>query len=264
MALVKPILRRPANIPASRNGSAWHEVTDPARPRMIVAAEGGEKEGKDHFALTADGPIYIHSFDWGLDGVVQKFSGKKKIKVADYKLEVQPGQADEQTVAESADRLWGEFYGNFRDSLASTAAEGLVLVDTESETWELMRLARFGKLSEIMPHFYTKVNAEYRNFIRLSEQGNNVCFLRKMKDEWENYIDPKGREKGRRTGKLVATGFRDMRFLAQVNVRCERIDLDSGGSEFQITVTDCRQNPSVNGMVMENDWNLLLAMVFAE
>lgn len=253
---------RPANGTSASSGAGFVLASSPVYHRLIVNAEGEEKSGKNHFGFSAPGPIYEHSFDIGNEGVVQKFQSDKKIYIAEYELATQPGEADARAVAESADKLWQQYLSNYRDGLAS-CGNGTTLVDTGTETWELLRLARFGKLTQVMPHHYGPVNKEMQEMIREGFGHKcNVVFLHKQKDEWENYVDGTGKEKGRKTGRKTRVGFNDLPFLVQVNVHCERVDQQGGGSDFQITVEDCRQNPDLNGVVMPNDFELLLGQVF--
>ena len=261
-----PIARRTVSPrPSNGNraaGTGFVQASAPTIHRLIVNAEGEEKSGKNHFAFSAPGPIFEHSFDIGNEGVVQKFQSQKKIMIAEYELEVQPGEGDQREVAEAANKVWDQFIANYRDGLAS-CGNGTTMVDTGTEMWELLRLARFGKLTQVMPHHYGPVNKEMQEAIREGFGHNcNVVFLHKRKPEWENFIGSDGKEKGRKTGKMTRVGFSDMPFLVQVNAVCERVDQEGGGSEFQITVDDCRQNPSINGITLPNDFEVLLGMVF--
>lgn len=243
---------------------AFIRATAVTKPRLIINIQGPEKTGKDHMALTyTGGPIYVHSFDIGLEGVVQKFQNTREIYVAEYELTVQPGQASDREVGEAANRVWEQFVANYRDSLASTRKSGLVLCDTGSEAWELLRLASFGKLTQVMPHHYSKPNAEFRDLVREGYDATNVAWLHKMKDEWENYVDSQGKEKGRKTGNKSAVMMKDIPFLVQANVETSRENLLDGGCNFQCRVLDCRLNPDLTGMMMENDFDQLLAMVEA-
>lgn len=262
-----PVVRRPT--PSARpsngnKGAGFVQATGPTIHRLIVNAEGEEKSGKNHFAFTAPGPIFEHSFDIGNEGVVQKFQSQKRIMIAEYELEVQPGEGSAAEVAEAADKVWSQFLSNYRDGLAS-CGNGTTMVDTGTEMWELLRLARFGKLTQVMPHHYGPVNKEMQEAIREGFGHNcNVIFLHKLKDEWENYIGADGKEKGRKTGQKKRVGFSDMPFLVQVNLLCQRTDVDGGGSIFEITVEDCRQNPDVDGVTLPNDFPTLLDMVFTD
>lgn len=244
---------------------AFIRATSAVKQRLILNIQGVEGSGKDHMALEYDrGPIYIHSFDQGLEGVVQKFQNKREIYWAEYELTIQPGEATDREVGEAANTVWEQFKANYRDSLSSTRTEGMVIVDTGTESWELLRLASFGKLTQVMPHHYAKPNAEYRDLVREGYDATNVVWLHKMVDIWENYTDSKGQEKGRKTGEKGFKGMNDMSFLVQGNVQTWMERRDSGGCDFHCTVMDkYRLNPDMIGMTLDNSFTQLLDLTFA-
>ena len=232
------------------------------KPRLIANIQGPEGTGKDHMALEySRGPIYVHSFDQGLDTVVQKFQHKREIYTAEYELSMQPGDGTDKEVGQAANVVWEQFKSNLMDSYASTRKEGMVLVDTGTEVWELLRLAYFGKLTQVMPHMYAKPNAEFREIVREGFDACNVVWLHKMKDEWIN--DEKG--KGTRTGEKKYAGMNDIPFLVQVNVQTWHSVRESGvGLDFHATILDkCRPNPDLCGTELDNNFQQLLEMVMA-
>jgi len=231
--------------------------------RIIVSLTGEEKTGKNHTAFTASAPLFVHSFDIGLDGVVQKFQREKEIYVADYELSIQPGEASPQEVAEAADKVWTQFISNYRDGLAS-CGNGTTVVDTDTECYELLRLARFGRVANVLPHMYGPVNAELRDMVRESyDHDANVFFLSKKTDVWENYVDANGKERGRKTGEKARKGFGDLPFLVQVVATTTREDT-SEGTVFGVTIEDCRLNPSANGVSVPNDYEFIMSAIFED
>lgn len=202
--------------------------------RMIISVAGQEKQGKTRFGLTAPGPIALFNLDIGLEGVIDQFVDKKEIQVADfnYRDATKPSEWEE---------MWERMKKAYYTALSSPRIRSLV-VDTASELWELVRLARFGKLDRVQPYHYGPVNAEFRDLIRKSYDSNkNVILLHKMKRE---YIDDKA------TGNYERSGFGDTPYLVQANLLTWRItgmDRLTGGKRedgytgFGITVVDCRQ-----------------------
>lgn len=275
MALQRPQPRSqtqtsaPSPSRAKSNGNvkapAFIRAESQVKQRLILNVQGPEGTGKNHLSFTYDrGPIYVHSFDIGLDGVVQKFQDTREIYVAEYELKVQPGEATDREVGDAANKVWEAFVSNYRDSLSSTRDEGLVLCDTGTEAWELLRLASFGKLTQVMPHNYAKPNAEFRDLVREGFDATNVVWLHKMKDEYENYLDSKGQEKSRKTGAKSAKMMNDIPFLVQGSVETFSEPRDGGGVDFYMRVLDkYRLNPDLVGMVLENDFNTLLDLTFA-
>lgn len=201
-----------------------------SRPRMILSISGLEKQGKSHFSLTAPGPIAFFSMDTGEEGVVEKFENKKEINIIriDRVDNDSPGQAPKEF-----DRFKKAYNFALKDKLIRT-----IIIDTATEIWEILRMARFGKLTQVMPFQYGPVNAEYRALIRDAyNYDKNLILLHKMKAQ---YINDK------RTGEWERAGFSDTGFLVQVNAQIYRYAPQDGG-DFAIFIKDCRQNPDVAG-----------------
>ena len=230
-----------ANTPAAPPslGGSFKVANTIAARRMIMAVDGLDKQGKTHFALTAPGPIAYQSLDIGAEGVMEKFQTSKTIYAADYGLIIEKGESQE-SIMKKALPVWDQFFDDFQLAL-KRAAEGLVRTivwDTGSELWELLRLARFGKLIQIMPHHYTALNSEYRNMVRaVYGTPTNMVILHKLKAEWK---DNPATGKGSKTGAYERAGYADTAFLVQVNAGVYR-----NAEGFHLVVKNCRQNPDV-------------------
>ena len=212
----------------------FERATAEARRRLILSVEGRVKQGKTHFALTAPAPIAIQSLDMGLDGVVQKFQRNKVIHVASY-----PGitakelkTLNESEVVARMSEVWEQFVTDYEWGLANART---VVWDTATEAWELVRLARLGKLGQIKPHHYTMVNMEFREIVRRAENSNtNLLLLHRLKKEYVN---------NESTGKWERAGFSDIGSWVHVLARVYRAE-----DGFHLTVQDCRQNAQLWGM----------------
>lgn len=220
---------------------------DPSvQDRMIVSVRGLEKQGKTHFALTAPDPIAVFSLDIGTEGVVSKFKRDgKKIIIKDLST---GGDADE------GEKVWEGFKKAYSACLQDSQVK-TVVIDTETELWELIRLARFGKLTQVMPYHYGPVNGEYRKVIREAyDSSKNLILLHKMKPKYVN---------DKRTNEYERAGFNDVGFLAQVNCQVYRDPVDEGG-EFNLEILDCRQNADASGEVLSGpmaSWDFLASTV---
>lgn len=198
-------------------------------PRIIMSIEGLEKQGKTHFALTAPGPIAMFSTDIGEEGVVSKFKDKDIWVMSIDKVD--------ENSTEQAPKEYARFKTAYTDVLRGKDVR-TVVIDTATEIWEILRMARFGRLTQVMPYQYGPVNAEYRALIREAyTYDKNLILLHKMKPQ---YINDK------RTGEYERAGFGDTGFLVQVNAQVYRYSPSDGG-EFVIYVRDCRQNPDLTG-----------------
>jgi len=224
--------------------SGFNIANKAAKRRLIVSVEGTQKSGKDHFALTAPGDIYVHDFDFGLDGVIQKFQDKKKIFVAEYKLDIPAGTAI-QDAADTARPVWEKFQDNYYEGLKKGRTS---VLDTATDSYEVLRMAEFGKLQQVMPHHYTPVNQAMKSMFRAaSDTDSNLIVLNRMKEEWINKV-VNGKEKGEKTGNWIMAGYSGTYFEVQVCTRAYKED-----GQFKLLIFDCRFNPDLEGMVLEGD-----------
>jgi hypothetical protein len=198
---------------------------------MIVSVEGHEKSGKTHFALTAPGPIAFQDIDVGTEGVVdQPQFADKTIHLAEYGLDF-PYQ---QKVAE---QTWKQFIHDYKTLLGSDVRTGII--DNASEAWELLRVAKFGRLEKVLAHLYGPVNAEFRGLLRLGYKSDvNLILLHKVKKQ---YVDEQW------NGKYERTGFADVAYLVQVAVETFKKD-----GKFYLKVLACRQNHKAEGQIIED------------
>lgn len=249
-----------ARKPATPEWGNFNPVTDEPRYRLIWRSYGPEKTGKDHFGLTAPGPIAIQSFDIGLEGVVEKFLkaplGPKDIRYCEYEFD------KNSTTQGDAQELRERFIEDFETALKVART---IIWDTETEVWELFRYAEFGEASDA-PKNYVALNSAYRDLIQQAyDQQVNLQLIQKVKEKWISVegTDRNGRKvmKPHATGEMEPTGFKEAGYLVQANIR-HSWDKENG---FGIEVMNCRQNMSIAGETFYNiDFATLAQMVFPE
>lgn len=212
----------------------FQPATTEVMKRLIVAIDGHRGRGKTHQALMAPGPIAYFNLDIGLMGVSSKFADKKVIMVND--IQVPPDQAD-------AEKEWNRFYAAWQVALKAKDIR-TVVIDTESQLWELFRLNKFGQLTQIMPYQYAQPNAIYARFLRETMTvEKNFIFLRHLKPL---YINDK------RTKDYEASGFGGLEKIVEVVAEVWRTDLEDGG-EWKLTVTKNRLNPDMDGETLSGE-----------
>lgn len=231
--------------------TGWRTPTRTTSKRIIALISGDWKEGKTHMALGADPIVFHQSLDLGTEGVIDKFPAEN-VKLAEYQLTVQPGDASEQKVCDAADLVWTQFQRDYFDALETKECRTVVW-DTESEVWELLRLARFGvltpKTGKDRGNVWGPVNAEMLGMIRAAfGTDKNFIMLEKVKDEYAN---------DKKTGRRERKGFGDAPYLAQLVITAYR----DGANTFLARIDDCRNNPDLNGMVIPNSWEILKGLV---
>jgi len=204
----------------------FRQATVSTKRRIIAAIEGGEKSGKTTLALTAPQPLYVMNFDRGTEGVVDKFLGETEfgpgdIYMAHYDVPEVPIQADKDKYLE----VWEQFVGDYKYALKNAAS---IAIDSGSEMWELHRLARFGKLTQVLPRDYGPVNAEQAQIYKDAyETDVNLLVTFQLHAE---YVNDKA------TGKQVRRGFNQSPYLVQANIRTEH----HSRRGFVANVIDCR------------------------
>ncbi len=208
--------------------------------RLVVSVEGLQKEGKTSLALSAPGPIALLNLDTGLEGVVDKFIGKKKIYVAEFKYLDAVYDTMKPDEKQSAFRkMWKRVWDTYMDALKSKDIRSIV-VDTFTEAYELQRLAAFGKLTNVMPVQYGPVNAELKEMVkRALYNDKNVIYLNRMRDVYKE--NKKGMEV--RTGEVERAGWGKLGYEVQV---CLRSYKDEDGM-FGVRVVDCRHKTELEG-----------------
>lgn len=202
---------------------------------MLLSIEGMPGKGKSTLALTAPDPIALFDFDTGLEGVVEKFLDEgKKIYVPDESM--RHGDTDDPEVWK---KMWKTFCEHYYRAINAKEVRSLIL-DTSTESWELARLAEFSKLSQVMPHHYGPLNAEFRRLIkRAYDSDKNLILIHKLKPKYVN---------DKRTDEYEMSGFGDIPYIVQCSVRVWRhTEAADGDMDFGLTVLKCRPNAELEG-----------------
>lgn len=207
--------------------------------RLICAVDGLEKCGKTHFALSAPHPMVYFDVDIGTEGVIDTIQ-RPDFYYKHIELDV-PTNAPQGHIQEKALKLWKEFRTMYDGAIAIKPRT--IVVDTATEAYDILRLAAFGKLTQVKAHHYGPVNAEFRDLIRTAYDSEvNLILIHRLKPE---YVDDKA------TGALRRAGFGETGFMVQVNATLSKDIKLRTEDKFKMLVTDCRQNTMLEGEVFE-------------
>lgn len=216
------------------------KITTPRR--LVLALDGESKTGKTHFCLSAPGSIAYHDLDLGLEGVLEDILREfpdKEVFPFYYDAPISAALPGSQftAIAEEARKCWELFIRNYRASLQQKRS---CIVDTGSEAWALCRLARLGKLVQVLPIQYTAVNAEFRQLtqLALTNLECNVIYTHKMKAVYKN--EQKTEEKER-------AGFGEIDYDVQAVLRTYRDTTKTGVEQFSIVIEECRPRMEATG-----------------
>lgn len=195
--------------------SRFQKADQPTKNRIIGASFGMPGTGKTSFWLGAPGPIILFSFDKGLEGVVEKFQDTKDIYVAEYDW-----SPTEDLDQEEAITLRDKFTEDFEHAIEVART---VLIDKETDLWELFRYAEFGAPKDA-PLNYPALNQRYRRLINLPKSTDiNFGITQGMKERWVKKVNARtGAQGAAASGEFERAGFKEIEGLMHVNLFHER------------------------------------------
>jgi hypothetical protein len=203
-----------ASLQQALQGSSFTFEDTQSRPRLVMSVEGLDGCGKTYFAMTAPskrGQLYMGT-DIGREGVIEQFERRLRsmgrvFGKAEYALTI-PNGSGGTAIQEIAQRVWGIEARDYE--VAVRAGASSIIVDTATEIYSHLTLARFGKLSEVPQHLWGILSQEYMNLMRQAfNSDTSVVLIHKQKKEY------KGKNA---TGQMVRAGFNDTNYLVQVSV----------------------------------------------
>lgn len=196
--------------------------------RLLIGTEGETDTGKTEWALSAPGPGVVVCLDRGFDALFDN-PRPPPTRRSDFGFKV----ISAPTATQAKQPVYLEHFLKFRDAFY----QGLdnpecrtVVVDGDSDSWELQRLAEHGRLTGIYPATkYTDVYAARRGIInRAWDAGKIVIATNKLGAEYKTLFNADGtpvldqvtkEEKREKTGRLERKGFPDQQYLWQIQLR---------------------------------------------
>lgn len=201
-------------MPSKSNTGRFVKADDTVKNRIIGASVGEPGSGKTTFWLTAPGPIYLQSFDRGLEGVVEPYTAEKEINVREYDWSPAPGAPLEQSAAID---LRDEFIEDFELAIQKGRT---VIWDTETAVWGLFKFAEFGVSEKGMPQDWDSLKQRCRRLINLPKPLDiNFGLLQSLKNEWVPTVNNKTGKTGiTQSGNRIRAGMDDVESLVHVNI----------------------------------------------
>lgn len=241
----------------------------PTTKRLIISSEGLSGCGKTRFALSAPKPLAFFTLDRGFEDATGNDLSMANIDDADFSLD-SIRSAEDAAVAKEANIIWEEFKRDWIRALSQgrILAGGRfekyrsVVCDTGTELYQLLRLARHGRVAKIPPIAYPDLYAEFRRDIikPVYRSGCNVIWTHKLKPERRNKIGKKANgepmEISELTGRLVLDGFPEFRgaensYAAPITI-LQRRDLTKPiPDRYILQVLKCAPQPELDGEEFE-------------
>lgn len=253
-----------APVISTADGMEWRPM-DHNRPtiqRMVASFTGHPKTGKTHVSLaTTPAPVFYANIDMGTEGVSHKMAHREG-EIMEVIVRYKKGwpQAEYK-------KLWAKLEALYDEALSGN--KGTLVIDSETENFELQMLAEFGKTTEILPRTRGHLNTEKRAFINAClESEMNVLFMSRAREVWLNDTP---------TGGYVRKGYNALDYDLQVvgwtrkqyNPALHGYDAQNrplGGTEYGVQIVDSRLKSEMEGQTYwgaSARFDMLLAMSWA-
>lgn len=243
-------------LPASfkQHGFVSANHVRPARGLML-SLEGPRDTGKTEFALSAPGPGIVLCLDRGFDAVLDN-AAPPPTRRDDFGFKV----VKVPKLTSATQDQFKEYWVSYRTSLYAAldnADARTIVMDGDSDSWELQRLAAFGKLAQVPPHLYSEANAARRAlYARCYDSQKVVIGTSKVKKEYIDKVDPTtgrvimgdgGKPESIWTGEYERQGFRDQTYVWAVELRCLYEPDKQGNMRHGVQVLSCKANMEMRG-----------------
>jgi hypothetical protein len=224
----------PPTIKKTGLAARYTRVTSVPTPRIIARLVGEIGSGKTDFALDAPGPIIVHTFDQGLEGVVEQYADEKEIYVKSYDL----GQVGAEVTHELAVQVRDEFMANFEQDIVDHVARTMI-IDRESDLWNMHVFAETGtddRFAAAPAKDWPKIKAKERRLIAMAKASNvNLLLTQGMRNAWVKKINPKtGNETSVPDGSRIPDGMDEVGADVHIDLYFTREDFDNEASKFQM------------------------------
>lgn len=246
--------------------------------RVMIGTEGAANSGKSEFALSAPGPGIFLALDRSYDAMLENPDPPTTRNAGDFiilPVRVTLPTACTQAEAQAA---WKEFYFNYYLKALNNQDARTVVLDGDSDSFELQMLAEYGRTTQIPQIQRTSLNAARRAMIAKAwDSGKIIIATNKLKKKYEPVYDASGNpvadpqkpneQKREWDGKSYERqGFNDHEYLWQIQIRhlFERRD---DGPHWGLQVIMAKANRQVEGNELwDEDCNVrtLLELVYPE
>jgi len=270
-------LKRDVGTPKREDNFGFYEVAATPTESIVISTWGLEKCGKTNIALTAPGDIVYMNANYGDAGVVDKFLGKKKV----FRYDIEQGKWNKGMSKADTMALYVPIWERFKEAWFHALDRKLgrtYVIDTADEIYELIRLARLGAITQVMPEHYGPVYDEYESVVKapLSYRVNAIYIHRadkeyKTPEREEAELPPAppppgsgtdpvfiaaappkgGGNRKEWTGAYVRKGYKHMANIAELNVHQYRTPTNG----FGLKIESCRNRPELDGIHLADEKN---------
>ena len=230
----------------SKKGSGtvqWEEApTTLTRKCVFMSIFGGTGSGRTSLALTAPGPIALIHAAEKLEGVVQPAAQEKEVRLHNFGGSFGGGPNE---IAKAASKNIGEMKEAWTDAFSWART---IIVDTHTEAWELLRLARFGTLTPRghIASMYAPVNAEWSSLLKQfrGQSSTNVILIGQTRERYKN---------DKATGIMEQAGQKSVPYYSDVIIETSRNIMKKKEADFVATIKKGWWNAHTEGLEIEDE-----------
>lgn len=242
----------------SRQSAALEGWTDApsevTRRSVMINIYGETGTGRTRLALTLPGPIALAHTSEKVDGIVQRVVKEGKVvRLLNFGT---VASGTNQQIADKVGPVWTNMTRNWNDATDNWART--TIMDTETEAWELCRLAFFGELNPQgrIDNLYGPVNQRWRSVFKRHKRedyaSNCHCVaISQAKDEYKDKVQ-NGKRVSAKTGRSIRAGQREIPIMADVIIRTDKY-ISKEGMIFRATVEKAWFNGHYEGTEFYND-----------
>lgn len=203
--------------------------------RLISANFGFPGCGKTRWALGGPAPVVLLSLNNGYEGIIEDLQATKDIRVKDYEWLPDP---DSGTLQADAQGIMEQFMEDYEVAIQCART---VIIDLESELWEVGRYAQFGAPSD-NPKDFAPLNQKFRRIVNMAKATDvNLILLQAMKERWQPRVNKSSGKMGAASTDLYERwGFKELEGLVHVNIEHRRVKVPGESSRFEIELGKSR------------------------
>jgi len=231
----------------------------------MIASEGPTNSGKSEFTLSAPGPGIFIALDRNYDGMLDNPNPPPTRNQDDFLYVPVDVKLPTSVKQEEAMESW-KLYTRMLYAALDNPDARTVVIDGDSDSFELQTLAAFGKVAQIPQIMRTGLNAARRALIaRCWDSGKIIIATNKLKRKYENQYNADGSPimDVSKPGQILREwdgvsyerqGFNDHDYLWQIQLK-HLYDRDK--KRWGVQILKAKANPQVEGEVL---WGSLCNM----
>lgn len=160
----------------------------------LIGTEGAANTGKSEWAMTGPGPGIFLALDKQYRGMLDNPnpppSRRDDFLIQPFNVPMSQGAGSNQ---EEALATWKDFFRNYYLKALANPDARTVVVDGDSDGFEMQMLAAFGRITQIPQIQRTDLNAARRVYVARAVQANKVVIMtNKLKKRYDPVWDAAG------------------------------------------------------------------------